>query len=55
MLPKKTIKKGKRIWAYTNQSFADYFIYRSGDDLALVNNEGEFENTFLDAFKEGDQ
>jgi len=49
MLPKETIKIGERVWKHTHQSYADCFIYRDGDDLALVNKEGEVEHIFPDA------
>jgi len=54
MIPKNIIKSGKKVWKYTNQSFADWFIYEDGDDLALINEQGEIEKILLDARKLGD-
>jgi len=53
MIPKETIKVGERDWKYSNQSYADFFIYEDGDDLALVNKEGRIEQVLLDANREG--
>jgi len=50
-IPKETLKVEKRTWKYTNQSFADWFIYENKDDLALVSQEGKIERVLRGANK----